>query len=208
MHTRRFGKTELHLSVFSLGTMRCLANAEVAHSVLGAALDQGINHIETAPGYGQSEQFLGQALQAGVGRSRDALVITTKVTPGGGERGNGQREWGMGSDYVERQVEASLERLGIDYLDCLAIHGINTPEHLAWVQTVMWAGIERLQGDGRVRHVGFSTHGSLDLMKAAISTDLFEFVNLHYYYFFQRHEPAIALAHAKDMGIFIISPCR
>ena len=57
-----------------------------------------------------------------------------------------------------------------------------------------------------MRHIGFSTHGPLELILAAINTDFFEFVNLHYYLFFQRHAAAIELAHQKDMGVFIISP--
>jgi uncharacterized protein len=54
--------------------------------------------------------------------------------------------------------------------------------------------------------LGFSTHGSLELILAAIETNLFDFVNLHYYYFFQRNALAIQRATEKDMGIFIISP--
>ncbi|MFM7372148.1 MAG: aldo/keto reductase, partial [Sphaerospermopsis kisseleviana] len=60
--------------------------------------------------------------------------------------------------------------------------------------------------DGRVKHIGFSTHGALEIILAAINTDLFEFVNLHYYYFFQRNNLAIEAATKKDMGVFIISP--
>jgi predicted aldo/keto reductase-like oxidoreductase len=66
--------------------------------------------------------------------------------------------------------------------------------------------VQQAIADGKVRHVGFSTHGSLELILAAIATDLFEFVSLHYYYFFQRHAPAIAAAAEKDLGVFIISP--
>ena len=69
-----------------------------------------------------------------------------------------------------------------------------------------WSAIEAAVSEGKIRHIGFSTHGSLDLILAAIKTDLFEFINLHYYYFGQRNQPAIALASQKDMGIFIISP--
>ncbi|MBA3846298.1 MAG: aldo/keto reductase, partial [Planctomycetes bacterium] len=54
--------------------------------------------------------------------------------------------------------------------------------------------------------VGFSTHGPVDVICAAIGTGLFDFVNLHYYYFFQRNWPAVVLAAARDMGVFIISP--
>ena len=59
---------------------------------------------------------------------------------------------------------------------------------------------------GKVKHIGFSTHGSLDLIKAAIATNLFEFVSLHYYYFYQRNAAALELAKANDLGVFIISP--
>ncbi|MEM9907957.1 MAG: aldo/keto reductase, partial [Cyanobacteria bacterium P01_D01_bin.44] len=194
MHYRRFGKTDLNISIFSLGTMRCLASAEAAHSVLAAAVAQGINHIETARGYGQSEQFIGQALKTGIGRPRSELVVTSKLTPS------------PDADRIERQLDESLARLGIDYLDCLAIHGINTPEHLSQVQAGMLGAIAKFLNDGRVRHVGFSTHGPLAVVLGVIATDAFEFINLHYYYFFQRLAPAVTLAHEKDMGIFIISP--
>ena len=66
--------------------------------------------------------------------------------------------------------------------------------------------IQEAVNDGRVRHIGFSTHASLDIILAAINTEFFEFINLHYYYFFQHNAPIIQLATEKDMGIFIISP--
>ncbi|MBD2022780.1 aldo/keto reductase, partial [Leptolyngbya sp. FACHB-36] len=109
---------------------------------------------------------------------------------------------------MEQAIDESLERLGVDYLDMLAIHGLNTWEHLAWVTAMngCMKPVHQAIADGRVRHVGFSTHGFLEVILAAIATDLFEFVNLHYTYFFQRNAPAIALAQQKDMGVFIISP--
>ena len=66
--------------------------------------------------------------------------------------------------------------------------------------------LQQLQKAGKIRHLGFSTHGSLSLILKTIAADLFTFINLHYYYFFQRNEPAIAAAAERDMGIFIISP--
>jgi len=63
-----------------------------------------------------------------------------------------------------------------------------------------------MKEEGIIKHVGFSTHGSLDTIKDAISTDLFEFVNLHYYYFYQRNAAAVKLAEEKNLGVFIISP--
>ena len=193
MRYRRFGKTELSLSVFSLGTMRSLISAANFQQTLHSAIALGINHIETASGYGKSEEYLGNCLQE---LPREKLYITTKLppTPDAGE--------------MRRLLERSLTRLQLDYLDCLAIHGINTWEHLEWVtgEGGCLAALEEVVATGRVRHLGFATHGSLELILAAIATDLFEFVNLHYYYFFQRHAPAIISASERDLGIFIISP--
>ena len=81
MEYRRFGRTQLELSIFSLGTMRCLDSEEIFYQTVNRAIERGINHLETARGYGQSERFLGSALQRGLVKSRQALVITTKIPP-------------------------------------------------------------------------------------------------------------------------------
>ena len=81
MRYRRFGQTTLNLSVFSLGTMRCLASEEVARETIRRAESLGVNHFETARGYGNSERYVGQALKAGVGGARSQIYITTKIPP-------------------------------------------------------------------------------------------------------------------------------
>ncbi len=196
MRYRRFGKTNLNLSVFSLGAMRCLASAEVAQQTVEKALSLGINHLETARGYGKSEEYLGMALRAGLSVPRSHLYLTTKVLPS------------PDADSTARSIDESLTQLQVDYLDTLAIHGLNTWEQLEWVtaRNGCMQAVQRALADGRVRHVGFSTHGTVELIEAAIATDLFAYVNLHYYYFNQRHAPLIELAHQKDLGVFIISP--
>lgn len=196
MQYRRFGQTNLPISIFSLGTMRYLASEHNAQETLERGVALGINHLETARGYGESENYLGAALKAGLGRPRSELYIMTKLSPV------------PSAAEMERAIAESLQRLGLDYIDLLAIHGINTWEHLAWVndpQGCMQA-VERAVRAGQVRHVGFSTHGPLELIMATISTQKFAFVNLHYTYFHQHNAPAIALAHQQDMGIFLISP--
>ncbi len=196
MQYRRFGKTNLHLSVFSLGTMRYLNDSENVQQTIEKALFLGINHLETARGYGDSEAYLGKAIKAGLSVPRNQIYITTKIPPT------------PDADTMRRYIDESLNRLNLDYLDCLGIHGLNTWQHLEWVQAKngCMQAVEEAINDGRVRHIGFSTHGSLDVILAAINTNLFEFVNLHYYYFFQHNAPAIQLAKEKDMGVFIISP--
>ena len=193
MFYRRFGKTNLLLSAFSLGTMRCLASEAVMEETVHQAIALGINHIETARGYGKSELYLGNILQK---LDRKNFYITSKICPT------------ENAEQMRSQIEESLTRLQIDYLDCLAIHGVNTEEHFQLITDPNGClkAIKEALNEGKIRHLGFSTHGSLELIIKTIQTNLFEFVNLHYYYFFQRHEAAIALAQEKDLGVFIISP--
>ncbi|NEP00449.1 MAG: aldo/keto reductase [Symploca sp. SIO2E9] len=195
MRYRRFGKTNLQLSTFSLGTMRCLASQLDAQETVQEAINQGINHLETARGYGKSEPYLGNILKK-LSVPREQLYITTKLPPT------------ADAQLMRQWINDSLERLQLDYVDCLAIHGINTWEHLAWIESPVGCmqAVQEAVTQGIVRHLGFSTHAPLEVILAAINTDLFEFVNLHYYYFFQRQAAAIELAHSKDLGIFIISP--
>lgn len=177
--------------------MRYLASEKIAVETVLQAVRMGVNHIETAKGYGKSEQYLGKALDkalaAGLLKERSQLYITTKIPPT------------TDGDLLERSIDESLARLKTDYIDCLAIHGINTKEHLDAAVASMSA-VAKLKSDRRVRHLGFSTHAPLEIILAAINTDLFDFVNLHYYYFFQRNAPAVELAAKKDLGVFIISP--
>lgn len=193
MQYRRFGQTNLFYSMFSLGTMRCSSSPQVMEQTVQRAIELGINHIETARGYGKSEEFLGMALQV---LPREHFFLTTKLLPS------------LDAAQTDRLIDESLERLQVSSIDSVAIHGLNIWEHLDWVkaETGCMKAIRAAISDGRVRHIGFSTHGSLDLILAAIETNLFEFVNLHYSFFFQRNEAAIELAHQKDMGVFIISP--
>ena len=196
MHYRRFGKTDFQFSVFSLGTMGCLASPLIACETIYAAVAAGINHIETARGYGSSEIYLGQAIRKGLPRSREQLYITTKLLPT------------PDAQKMSQEIDQSLQRLQVDYLDCLAIHGVNTWEHFKWLINPQGC-MEAVKGAiaaGKVRQVGFSTHAPLEIILATINTNLFSFVNLHYYYFFQRNAPAVQLAYEKDMGVFIISP--
>ncbi|WP_271252713.1 aldo/keto reductase [Pseudanabaena sp. Chao 1811] len=196
MRYRRFGKTEMLLSVFSLGAMRYLESAANAEKTIWHALEVGINHIETAQGYGKSEEFIGQAMRNGLSKQRDRFYLTTKIGPT------------KDADSMRRQIEQSLKKMNVDYIDNFDIHGINLYEHLDLVKDpngCMKAVREAIE-QKMIGHVGFSTHGSLEVILDTIRTDLFESVNLHYYYFNQRNAPAVQLAHEKDMGVFIISP--
>ncbi len=204
--TRRFGRTEIAMPVLSLGGMRfqqswtdLAADAitgesqGVLQNTLARAVQTGFHHVETARHYGSSERQLGWALPESPDPSR---ILQTKVPP--------QAD----PEAFEAELELSLERLQVARVDLLAIHGINRHDHLE--QTVGAGGcldvVRRWQSQGRIGHVGFSTHGEPSLIVDAIETGLFDYVNLHWYFIRQDNEPAIAAAHRHDMGVFIISP--
>jgi predicted aldo/keto reductase-like oxidoreductase len=163
------------------------------------ALDAGINHIETARGYGCSERQLGQLFPK---LERDKLIIQTKVGPE------------ADSDVFYKNVLDSLERLQLDSVDLLGIHGINNQEKYDWTTRPggCFEMAQRLRREGRCRFIGFSTHGSVEIINKAIAYtepktgESLDYVNLHWYYIYQETQPCIAAATARDMGVFIISP--
>ncbi|HEY9644854.1 MAG TPA: aldo/keto reductase, partial [Chroococcidiopsis sp.] len=157
------------------------------------AVDLGINHIETARGYGSSEMQLGRILPQ---FPRHELIVQTKVSPT------------ADPEEFRRTLEQSLDYLQLDYIDLLGLHGINTPELLDFsLRPGGCLDVAReFQRQGRVRFVGFSTHGPTDVIVEAIATNQFDYVNLHWYYVNQSNWAAIAAAQQHDMGVFIISP--
>ena len=195
MRYRRFGRTDLQLSVFSLGLMRCCYEQETLQSTVAKAIASGINHLEMARAYGKSEIYLGQALKA-LEIDRQQIVLTTKFTPA------------ENPPLIEKWLAESLSNLQTDYIDCVAIHGINTEQHLEMLckSNSCLEILQQAQKSGFVKHIGFSTHGTLDLISKTIATDFFSFVNLHYYYFWQTNAPILELAQKHDLGVFIISP--
>ena len=108
---------------------------------------------------------------------------------------------------AKEQLQRSLERLGITHLNNLAVHGINLKQHLAWAlagpgaEFMAWALGEKLVGQ-----VGFSSHGSPELISAAISSGCFAFANLHLHLFDPLRLPLAQMALARGMGVLAISP--
>lgn len=178
-------------------------NQRNLEATIRRALELGINHIETARGYGTSERQLGLVFPKLIaeGTSRDDLIIQTKIAPN------------ADASTFRQQVEESLVRMNLEYVDLLGLHGINTYE-LLW-QSIRPGGClevaRQLQAEGKVRHVGFSTHGSPELIVDTIRCEDFggfDYVNLHWYYIYQRNWAAVQAATERDMGLFIISPAN
>lgn len=206
MQYRRFGRTELSMPLFSCGGMRYqqswqnISLSEVKpdgqlnlQATILQALSLGITHIETARGYGSSELQLGQILPQ---LPREKLIVQTKVVPS------------ADAQAFRKTFDQSLSLLKLNSIDLLGIHGINTPEILDWcLRSGGCLEVARqLQQEGKVRFVGFSTHGPTSVILDTINTGEFDYVNLHWYYIFQNNWAAIEAANRQDMGVFIISP--
>ena len=157
------------------------------------ALELGINHLETARGYGTSEMQLGRLLPR---LPRDRMIVQTKVAPFADPQ------------EFRRTFETSMRYLRLDHVDLLSIHGVNNAELLDWTLRPggCLAAARQLQREGRCRFVGFSTHATTDLILKAVVTDEFDYVNLHWYFVNDLNWPAVVEARKRDMGVFIISP--
>ncbi|MCC7146235.1 MAG: aldo/keto reductase [Phycisphaeraceae bacterium] len=209
---RRFGRTDLNIPVFSCGGMRYQFkwqdlpldqvppdNQANLEATIRRSLELGINHIETARGYGSSERQLGEILPK---LPRAKLIVQTKVGPS--EDGN----------RFLQDFDDSLARLKLDHVDLLSVHGVNTRDLMTWTLRPggCFEAAQKLRRQGKARFVGFSTHAPLDVILDGVNFgsprtgEGFDYVNLHWYYIFQKNWPAIAAAAARDMGVFIISP--
>ena len=203
---RRFGRTNLDIPVLSLGGMRFQKSWEQlefskvsfdeqkkVENILNLANEYGLNHIETAKYYGTSEVQLGMGFKNTKKRPK---IIQTKIPPNNDPK------------IFERDLISSIERLKVKKIDLLAIHGINTFEHLH--QAVRDEGcidiLRNFQKEDLIGSIGFSTHGESSLIEKAISTNLFDYVNLHWYFINQTNSKVIDLAKKYDLGVFIISP--
>ncbi|MDB9438665.1 aldo/keto reductase [Dolichospermum lemmermannii CS-548] len=203
---KRFGRTEIQMPVFSCGGMRYQYkwqdvipeeiprdNQENLEAVIRRSVELGINHIETARGYGTSEMQLGKILPQ---FPREKLIVQTKVSP-------------VADPQEFRQTfEKSLAYLQLDYVDLFSLHGINNAE--TWNDSIREGGClevaKQLQSEGKIKFIGFSTHGHTDIILQAINSNKFDYVNLHWYYINRQNWAAVEAATKLDMGVFIISP--
>lgn len=206
MKYRRFGRTELNMPVISCGGMRYQfkwqdvdakevppENQANLEATIHRAVELGINHIETARGYGSSEMQLGEVLPK---LPRDRIIVQTKVAPH------------ETPEAFLKTFDRSMKYLRLDHVDLLALHGINNRQFLDWSlrKNGCVAAARKLQREGRIRFLGFSTHATTDIIHDAIASGEFDYVNLHWYFVNDLNWSAIEAAHRRDMGVFIISP--
>jgi aryl-alcohol dehydrogenase-like predicted oxidoreductase len=149
MEFRRLGESGLKVSAVGLGCNNFGMRIDQAgtDAVVGAALDAGINFFDTADVYGglKSEEMLGQALK---GKRQEVVVATKFASP----TGAGPDDRGGSRRYIMRAVEASLKRLGTDYIDLYQMH---RPDDDTPIEETLGA-LDDLVRQGKVRYLGNS----------------------------------------------------
>ena len=178
MKRNRLGKTGLVVSEICMGTMTfgSMADEPASVAILDKAFDAGVNFIDAAEIYpvpphkkwaGRTEEICGRWL---AGRPRDSVIVATKVAgPGGGWFQGPIRSGQTGLDRwnIERAVDASLEKLGTDYIDLYQTHW---PDPEMPIEDTMEA-LDRLVESGKVRYVGCSNESTYGLTKSLWASD-------------------------------------
>ena len=213
MQYRQLGRTGLRVSSLTLGTMGFggtgwatpvgTIDVDGAREEIAIARDAGVNLIDTADVYsgGLSEEIVGQAL----GKSRDEVLLATKVRM---PMGDGPNDAGLSRHHIIRGAEASLRRLGTDYIDLYQVHEWDGQTPLEETLTAL----DDLVRSGKVRYVGCSNYAAWQLMKAlgiADARGLERFASTQVYYSLQNRDIETEIVPAvldQGVGILVWSP--
>ncbi len=201
------------LSALGMGCMRLPQKSEVGADIDEAALaemvelamSRGVNYYDTAWVYhqGKSEEFMGRALAK---YPRESYYIATKFP------GFSIDFWGRGEEIFAEQ----LRRLGMDYIDFYLIHNVSEGNIDAYLDTEKYGDVEYMIAQkkaGRIKHLGFSTHGTLATMKRFLDKYASEMefcqIQLNYLdYKLQNAKEKIELVRSYGLGVWVMEPVR
>jgi len=207
MEYTRLGSTGLEVSRLCLGCMNfgsdepwMIGDEATSRELLDAAMDAGVNFLDTANVYsqGESERIVGDAI---ADRDRSELAVATKVF---GPMGDGPNQSGLSRKHVIDQCHASLDRLDTDYIDLYQIHRFDDDVPLS--ETL--AALDHLVEEGLVRYVGASTMPAWKFTRALYQADAENherFVSMQpEYNAVDRHEEANVLPACEAEGVGVV----
>ena len=203
---------DLKLSALGLGTMRLplidgkydQIDEAAAAEMFAYAMEQGINYYDTAFGYheGQSEIVTGKLLRQ---YPRESYYIATKFP--GYDLSNMTK--------VEEIFEKQLEKTGLDYFDFYLSHNVNETNIDAYLdpQYGIYEYLLEQKNNGRIRHLGFSTHGDLDVMKRFLEAygEHMEFCQIQLNYVdwtLQKAKEKVELIASYNIPVWVMEPLR
>ena len=195
---RTLGKTGIKLPVITMGVM----NSDNPN-LIRAALDAGMVHLDTAHGYmrGKNEEVIGGVIK---GRPRDSFVIGTKIYLPRDESTGLHKETATEQFFLSR-LDTSLKRLGLDYVDILYHHNVWKRESALYEPALK--ALEKAKKEGKVRHVGITTHrNEPEVIHAAVDSKFYEVIEVAYNHR-QKHAAKIreALAKAGTAGLGVVA---
>lgn len=205
MKQRLFGSTDISISPLGLGTVKLGRNQGVkypaqfeipddrqAAQLIARAKTLGINLIDTAPAYGNSEQRLGPLLAG----QRQDWVICNKV---GEEYENGESSFNFSAAHTRFSVERSLKRLQTDFIDIVLVHSDGNDEHIIQQEDCL-AELQKLKDQGWIRAFGVSTKTVEGGLLAAQKTDaVMATYNLEY----RDEQPVVDYCRENNKGLLI-----
>ncbi len=190
MPKRRLGRTNLMVTELGLGAMDT-PHSEEGRETLNAALDLGINIIDTAREYEGSEYLIGNVIRE---RKIKDFFVATKT-------------FSRTRDGSQTEVDKSLKILGVDKIDIYQLHDISTED--TWEQVMAEGGaLEGLQiarYRGLIDHIGISSH-SIEILEKAIACGEFDTVMLEYSAFYRDTERLLPIAKENDVGVIAMRP--
>ena len=202
----------LELSALGMGAMRlpvidgddARVDENAVKEMVAYAIEHGVNYFDTAWGYhnGQSELALGRALAA---YPRDSFYLADKFP--GYDLSN--------MDKVEEIFEAQLEKCGVDYFDFYLFHNVcelNIDAYLDRSHRI-YAYLTEQKKNGRIRHLGFSAHGSCEVIRRFLDAygDAMEFAQIQLNYLdwdFQGAKEKVELLTAHGLPVWVMEPLR
>ncbi|WP_432940957.1 aldo/keto reductase [Kribbella sp. CA-253562] len=203
LQMRPLGTSGIDVSTIGLGAWQLGRSSswptgpdpDEAVRIVHAAVDAGINFIDTAPAYadGQSELNVGTALQS---VPRDQVVLCTKVGP----THDGRADWSV--DAVATSVEGSARRMGVDHIDVVVLHSpppevLNSAEH--------YAALETLRDKGLIRAFGASVDWDQDVRTVLANTSS-QALEVRMSALFQETWPSVSQAPAYGAGVIVKVP--
>ena len=203
MKNRLIKKTGDEISPLGFGAMRLpLKNGkvdrELAKKQIYHAIDNGINFIDTAYLYGDSEKFLGEVLQ---GEYKDKVKICTKMPSIHIKK----------YEDMENALEEQLNRLQRDFIDYYLIHSVDLKTANRLIKRGLFEFFTKAKSEGKIKHVGFSYHGSKEEFETVVDLYDWDVVMVQYNYFDENVQASlegIEYAASKGMGIFVMEPLK
>ncbi len=198
---RQLGRTGYKVSQLGFGAMRlpmvgegeqARVNRDLAIPMLHRAFEGGVNYVDTAVNYcnQDSQRAVGEAL---VGW-RDRIIVSTK-----NHEYNDEKAWWQ-------NLEDSLKRLRIDYIDIYNHHGINWERYTTSVEPRLSAWMHKAKDQGLIKHICCSFHDTNENLINVINTGYIEVITLQYNMLDRKLEEGIALAHERGVGVVVMGP--